>query len=106
MSDIKFETLKQNVEIDVKLPSELYYRINQLILFGFPFKDKEDFAKTLEIIKNNSEDTPESYHMKTLMALQMKIEEAAREQGHIEVLSKEELDEKFKFEPLSDDQAS
>lgn len=106
MSISKFETLKQGSTINVNISVDIYYRINQLILYGFPFKDKDDFAKTLEIIQKNAEDTPSSYHMKTLLALQMEIEKSAREQNLIEELTKEELEEKFNFEPLNQSKES
>lgn len=83
---IEVEILPEDIEVTVTLPITYYYRINQLILNFFPFKDEQHLADTLKLISEEKEDTPEAYHLKTLMSLQMIIEEQARKDNKLKVV--------------------
>jgi hypothetical protein len=80
---VEVEIIPEDVEVTITLPVSYYYRINQLILNFFPFKDQKHFHETLGEIKDGKEDTPEAYHLKTLMSLQLIIEEEARDKNKL-----------------------
>jgi hypothetical protein len=93
------EVIKQDCTIKCEIPVDIYYRLNQFIMYSFPFKDKEDLESTLEKIKQNIEDSPQAYHLRTLLSIQMIVEENARQQGLTEMLSIEEIQKRFKLVP-------
>jgi len=83
---IEVEILPEDIEVTVTLPIAYYYRINELLLNFFPFKDKEHLESTLKLISEDKETTPEAYHVKTLMSLQMIIEEQARKDNKLKIV--------------------
>ena len=80
---IEVEVLPEDIEVTITLPVAYYYRINQLILNFFPFKDQEHLESTLKLLSEEKEDTAEAYHLKTLMSLQVLIEEQARKDNKL-----------------------
>lgn len=85
-SIIEVEILPEDVEVTITLPVAYYYRINELILNFFPFKDKEHLESTLKLISEEKENTAEAYHLRTLMSLQLLIEEQARKDGKLKTV--------------------
>lgn len=85
-SIIEVEILPEDVEVTITLPVAYYYRINELILNFFPFKDKEHLESTLKLISEEKENTAEAYHLRTLMSLQLLIEEQARKDDKLKTI--------------------
>jgi hypothetical protein len=83
---IEVEILPEDIEVTITLPIAYYYRINHLILNFFPFKDQQHLEDTLKLISEEKENTPEAYHLKTLMSLQMLIEEQARKDKKLKIV--------------------
>jgi hypothetical protein len=81
----EIEIIKKDTVIKLDLPVDFFFRINQFML---DFTEKpEDMGKIIELITKGEEHTsPQAYHYRTLLSLQLLIEEAAREQGHTEMI--------------------
>ena len=79
------EIIKKDTVIKIDLPVDFFFRLNQFML---DFTEKpEDMGKIIELITNGQEHTdPRAYHFRTLLSLQILIEDAAREQGHTEII--------------------
>lgn len=88
----RLEAIKSDEVVKVEMPTNLYQRINQYIVEMFPIKDEEHF---INLIKNVSEGKEEedrlTYHLKTLITIQMIIEKACREQDLIEYIDEESV---------------
>lgn len=91
----KLKVIKPGSVINVSIPVDIYYRLNQFILYGFPFKNNDTFSSTLEKIQKGEEDTPEAYHFKTLLGVQSLIENAAKEQNLTGEYTQEEIEKMF-----------
>lgn len=83
---IEVEIIPEDIEVTITLPIAYYYRLNQLILNFFPFKNQEHLESTLKTLSEEKEDTPEAYHLKTLMSLQMLMEEQARKDNKLKII--------------------
>lgn len=80
------EIIKKDTVIKLELPVDFFFRLNQLIL-EFPV-DSEKMGKMIELITNNQDETDDmAYHFRTLLSLQLFIEDAARQQGHTEMIT-------------------
>lgn len=80
------EIIKKDTVIKLELPIDFFFRLNQLIL-EFPV-DSERMGKMIELITNNQDETDDmAYHFRTLLSLQLLIEDAARQQGHTEMIT-------------------
>lgn len=80
------EIIKKDTVIKLELPVDFFFRLNQLIL-EFPV-DSEKMGKMIELITNNQDETDDmAYHFRTLLSLQLLIEDAARQQGHTEMIT-------------------
>jgi len=80
IADVK--VFKDDAVIKIEIPTNIYERLQLLLYTGIGFQDMEALQKTLHTISNSDED-PDSntYHVRTLMWLVGKIEEAAEKQG-------------------------
>jgi len=80
------EIIKKDTVVKLELPIDFFFRLNQLIL-EFPV-ESEKMGKMLELIAANKDETDDmAYHLRTLLSLQLFIEEAARQQGHTEMIT-------------------
>jgi hypothetical protein len=80
------EIIKKDTVVKLELPLDFFFRLNQLIL-EFPV-ESEKMGKMLELIAANKDETDAmAYHLRTLLSLQLFIEEAARQQGHTEMIT-------------------
>lgn len=93
------DVIKKGSTIKVEIPVDLYYRLNQFILYGFPFSSEEDLKETMQKVKDGKEDSNNSYYLRTLIAVQLLIEKAAREQNLVEKKTIQELQEEFNVTP-------
>jgi len=67
--------------IDLKVSGEYYARYNQFVMEYFPYESQEHFAEVLKHVKEDTnQDDPYVYKLKTLLALQVYIEQSARDQ--------------------------
>lgn len=82
---IETEVLKENTVITIELPVEYYFRLNQFLFEFFPFKDENHFGEIVKKIAEGKDETDfEAYNFRTLLSLQLLIEDAAKKQGHIQ----------------------
>jgi hypothetical protein len=80
------EILKIGTVVKLELPIDFFFRLNQLIL-EFPV-EPEKMGKMLELIAADKDETDTmAYHFRTLLSLQLFIEDAARQQGHTEMIT-------------------
>jgi transcriptional regulator len=102
MSDSKpntreVEIMKQGVVINANIPVDYYYRINQFLFEFFPVRDKDHLKEILDNIqKGNDDKDVHTYHFRTFLSLMLLLEEAAKEQGHVEkkVITLNDTDDK------------
>lgn len=82
------EIMKQGVVINANIPVDYYYRINQFLFEFFPVRDKDHLKEILTNIQNGKDDKDvHTYHFRTFLSLMLLLEEAAKEQGHVEKVS-------------------
>jgi hypothetical protein len=82
------EIMKQGVVINANIPVDYYYRINQFLFEFFPVRDKDHLKEILTNIQNGNDDKDvHTYHFRTFLSLMLLLEEAAKEQGHVEKVS-------------------
>jgi hypothetical protein len=75
------EIIPFEVTIDLKVSGEFYARYNQFVMEYFPYESQEHFAEVIKHVKEDTnQDDPFVYKLKTLLALQVYIEQSAREQ--------------------------
>jgi hypothetical protein len=77
------EVMSENEEVTIKIPINYYIRVNQLIYHYFPFRDEEHMQETIKKVSEETDDTPETYHLRTLLSLQLLIEDQARVENKI-----------------------
>lgn len=83
MLDVR--VLKEDALIKIEIPTNIYVRLQQLLLIGITFQDMESIQKTLNTIATKDEDPDgATYHTRTLLWLLGKIEEEADKQGLME----------------------
>lgn len=82
MSNIKeLEIIPFDTIIDLKVSGEFYARYNQFVSEYFPYESQEHFMEVLKHVKENTnQEDPFVFKLKTLLALQVYIEQSAREQ--------------------------
>ncbi len=84
---IEREILKENATVKLDLPLAYYLRINQFLFEFFPFRDEKHLGEILTKIAEGQDETDaEAYHFRTLLSLQLLIEEAAKAQGLTEIV--------------------
>lgn len=83
---LKVEIFKPNTIIKLELPVTYVERFNQFLLDFIPFKDEEHFNEVMKKIADKKEDDEFSYHTTTLMSFLALCEDAARKQGHLELV--------------------
>jgi len=92
---IDVELIPQNQDFSITINTDLYARLQQLVLTGLAYKDKEHFDKCLEELRNNKIEDPIAYHMQTLIHLIAKFEEAARKENVLQKKKFSFTDNKF-----------
>jgi hypothetical protein len=83
---IKVEVFKPDTTIKLELSVNYVMRFNQFLLEFIPFKDEEHFKTTMEKVKNNQQDDEFSFHTTTLLSFLTLCENAAREQGLLDMI--------------------
>jgi hypothetical protein len=83
---LKVEIFKPDTIIKLELPVTYVERFNQFLLDFIPFRDEEHFQEVMKKIADKKEDDDFSYHTTTLMSFLALCEQAARKQGHLEVI--------------------
>jgi hypothetical protein len=87
MSDKKTQKVKvidKDKIIKAEIPGIFYYRFNKMLAEHFEYKDKEHFQKVMADLKEGKQETPLAYHVYTVMAFQVLLEDLAEEQGLME----------------------
>jgi len=78
LESIEIKTLKEDCTIPIEISSNLYYRLQELLLVGVAFKDVDTAQKTLAIIRNSDKDPdPATYHARTIITLMALLEDSA-----------------------------
>ena len=86
VDSIDVKCIKENAVLTIEVPTELYYRVHNLLMAGIPFADIESMHKVLATIKNSTEDPDsQTYHTRTLIWLIANMEKAAEDQNLVEV---------------------
>lgn len=68
--------------IDLKVSGEFFARYNQFVTEYFPYESQEQFAEVIKHVKEDTnQDDPLVFKLKTLLALQVYMEQSAREQN-------------------------
>ena len=80
----KVKIIDKNKVIKAEIPGIFYYRFNKMLGEHFEYKDKEHFKQIMEDIKEGKQETPLAYHIYTVMAFQIFLEDLAEEQGLME----------------------
>jgi hypothetical protein len=84
---IEREVLKETGTVKLELPISYYVRINQFLFEFFPFKDDKHLGEIITKIAEGKDETDvEAYHFRTLLSLQLLIEDAAKQQGQTEIV--------------------
>jgi len=80
----KVKVIDKDCIIKAEIPGIFYYRFNKMLGEHFEYKeykDKEHFKQIMEDIKEGKQETPLAYHIYTVMAFQILLEDLAEEQG-------------------------
>lgn len=84
---VEREVLKENTVIKLDLPVDYYFRLNQFLFEFFPFKDENHLTEIIAKVAEGKDETDvEAYHFRTFLSLQLLIEDAAKKQGHTQVV--------------------
>jgi hypothetical protein len=95
------EIIPYEAIIDLKISGEYYARFNQFVSEYFPYESQEHFAEVIKHVKEDTnQDDPFVFKLKTLLALQVYMEECAREQKKTKIV-KYDLDTKKVIEEES-----
>ncbi len=77
---IDLEILPPGSKITVTIDTDLYIRLQQLMLEGLPFNDLDHLKQCLSDVRNKKADEGITYHLHTILYLLSIIESAAKEQ--------------------------
>ena len=80
----KVKIIDKNKIIKAEIPGIFYYRFNKMLAEHFEYKDKVHFQQIMADIKEGKQETPLAYHIYTVMAFQVLLEDLAEEQGLME----------------------
>jgi hypothetical protein len=80
----KVKIIDKKKIIKAEIPGIFYYRFNKMLAEHFEYKDKEHFKQVMADIKEGKQETPLAYHIYTVIAFQILLEELAEEQGLME----------------------
>ncbi len=86
---VPLEVIPPGSVMSIEINTDLYIRLQQLLLEGLPHKDLEDFRSTLRLVKEDKAAEGIPYHAHTLLFLLNLVELAAKKQG---VIQKKEFD--------------
>lgn len=80
----KVKIIDKNKVIKAEIPGIFYYRFNKMLAEHFEYKDQEHFKQIMADIKEGKQETPLAYHVYTIIAFQVLLEDLAEEQGLME----------------------
>jgi len=80
----KVKIIDKDKVIKAEIPGIFYFRFNKMLAEHFEYKDKEHFQKIMADLKEGKQETPLAYHIYTIMAFQVLLEDLAEEQGLME----------------------
>lgn len=80
----KVKIIDKDKIIKAEIPGIFYYRFNKMLAEHFEYKDQEHFKQVMADLKEGKQETPLAYHVYTVMAFQVLLEELAEEQGLME----------------------
>lgn len=76
---INLEILPKDSKVTIQISTDLYVRLQQLLLEGLPHKDLADLQNTLKLVKDNKAESGIPYHTHSLLHLLSLIETSARD---------------------------
>ncbi len=92
---ISLQIIEPNQSIPISVSTDLYIRIQQCLLEGFPWTDVQHFQSVLKAVKDKTTGDPLTYHTETLLVLLSLVEASAQENKLITTKSFDPLTQKI-----------
>ena len=82
--NIPLEVLPPSAQMTITVSTDLYIRLQQLLLEGLPYKDISEFQDCLKKVRENTATEGLAYSAHTILYILNLIEDSAKSQGIIQ----------------------